>query len=285
MKQKETDSKKSDKKIRKRFSQTNFGFMIISCVAALAVVVLLVLGTLFWLDSYTRHGEEYDVPDIVGMYIDEAEMIVAQQGMHVQVIDSTYSRRVPLGSIVDQSPKAESKAKEGRAIYVIVNAKSVRTVPVPNLRDVSYRQAEANLQSLGFEVGEIEYEPSVYKDLVLDIKHDGEVVEPGTRVQEGELLTLVVGFGQGTEQVKIPDLIGKTKSDARITLLRNRLILGSIDYDVERTAENDSLFVVYEQSPRAEQDILEGSRVDIKMTTSLEKAATAATHHDEEEFF
>ena len=271
--------------MKQPFYKTTTGFVITSLAVAVLLAVAAVVATMFWLDSFTRHGEEVTVPDVSGMFTDEADIIASQCNMHIQVIDSTYSRTVALGSIVDQIPKAGSQAKEGRAIYVIVNAKAIRTIPLPDLRDVSYRQAEATLRSLGFDVDEIEYEPSVYKDLVLDIKQKDVVVEPGTRIQEGTKLTLVVGFGQGTEQVRIPDLTGKTKAEARVILLSERLILGSVTYDEEPTPETDSLYIVYEQIPHAETVILEGSRVDISMTTSREKAAMAATRNSEEDFF
>lgn len=268
------------------FLKTNTGFVVLTFCLAVVVGVALVAATLFWLDGYTRHGQELTVPDVKGMFVDEAEMIASQKGLNIQVVDSTYSRNFPLGSVVDQTPPADSHAKEGRAIYVIVNAKAVRTVPLPDMRDVSARQAQASLRSLGFVVAEeVEYEPSVYKDLVLDVKTDGVVVEPGTRIKEGQTLTLVVGFGQGTEQVRIPDLVGKNKTDARSFLLHSRLILGAVEYDTELTPENDSLFVVYEQSPLAGTEILEGSRVDIRMTKSLEKVAAAAVSNNDEEFF
>lgn len=268
------------------FLKTNTGFVVLTFCLAVVVGVALVAATLFWLDGYTRHGQELTVPDVKGMFVDEAEMIASQKGLNIQVVDSTYSRNFPLGSVVDQTPPADSHAKEGRAIYVIVNAKAVRTVPLPDMRDVSARQAQASLRSLGFVVDEeVEYEPSVYKDLVLDVKTDGVVVEPGTRIKEGQTLTLVVGFGQGTEQVRIPDLVGKNKTDARSFLLHSRLILGAVEYDTELTPENDSLFVVYEQSPLAGTEILEGSRVDIRMTKSLEKVAAAAVSNNDEEFF
>ncbi|MBQ9339256.1 MAG: PASTA domain-containing protein [Paludibacteraceae bacterium] len=267
------------------FWGSSVGFVILSVLAVLIVSAVCIAVTLFWLDNYTRHGEEVVVPDIEGTFIEEATVLVSQQGLHVEVIDSTYSRKVPLGTVVDQSPKSGSHAKHGRPVYVIVNARTVRTIPVPDLRDMSYRQAEATLRSIGFGVAEIEYEPSVYKDLVLDVKNGDLSVESGTRLPEGTVLTLVVGFGQGTEQVKIPDLIGKNKSDARASLLASRLILGSVEYDEERTAENDSLFFVFAQSPMAGEEILEGSRIDISMTTSVEKVTSSAMHQSEEEFF
>lgn len=267
------------------FAKTNLGFILINALIAFIVSAILIVSVLMWLSNYARHGEEIEVPDLMGLYIEEAMVLAQNQGMTVMVVDSTYSKKTPLGAIVDQNPQANSKAKRDRTIYVVMNAKQVRQIPVPDLRDLSYRQAETTLKSIGLTMDEIVYEPSVYKDLVLDMKHNGVSINPGTRLPEGTKVTLVVGFGAGTEQVRTPDLLGQSIASARSYLLEHRLILGSVEYDEEMTEENANSFVVYEQSTRAGVEILEGSRIDIKVTTSLEKAASAAAEEDEEDFF
>lgn len=269
----------------KTFWKSTTAFVLKNVIIAAILIVLLIVCAVKWLSSFTHHGEEVVVPTITGLYVEEAQILAGNEGLTIQVIDSTYSKKAPLGTIVEQNPRAESNAKRGRTVYVIVNAKTARQVPVPDLRDVSCRQAEATLKAIGLEVEGIEYEPSEYKDLVLDLKHNGEHIEPGTRINEGSLLTLVVGFGRGTENVEVPNLTGKNIADIRATLLSNRLILGSITYDTELTEENKNCFVAYSQSVSAGSLLLEGSRIDVQMTTDLQKAATASAQLSEEDFF
>jgi len=269
----------------KDFLKTKTAFVLMMLLAALVVFLIAFSLVFSWMGSYTRHGQEVQVPDLKGMYIEEAVIMAASEGLSVQVIDSTYSRTVPLGAIVDQNPPAGSSAKRDRSVYVIVNAKTIRQIPLPDLRDISYRQAEATLKTLGLEVADVVYEPSVYKNLVLDVRRGDVSIEPGTRVKEGEKLTLVIGFGQGTEMVRVPDLTGLNQEAVRSQLLAARLILGSVEYDEELTDDNRELFVVYNQSEVAGVEILEGSRIDVKMTTSLEKAATSVAETSEEDFF
>lgn len=269
----------------KTFWKSTTAFVLKNVIIAAILIVLLIVCAVKWLSSFTHHGEEVVVPTITGLYVEEAQILAGNEGLTIQVIDSTYSKKAPLGTIVEQNPRAESNAKRGRTVYVIVNAKTARQVPVPDLRDVSCRQAEATLKAIGLEVEGIEYEPSEYKDLVLDLKHNGEHIEPGTRINEGSLLTLVVGFGRGTENVEVPNLTGKSIADIRATLLSNRLILGSVTYDTELTEENKNCFVAYSQSVSAGSLLLEGSRIDVQMTTDLQKAATASAQLSEEDFF
>ena len=269
----------------KTFWKSTTAFVLKNVIIAAILIVLLIVCAVKWLSSFTHHGEEVVVPTITGLYVEEAQILAGNEGLTIQVIDSTYSKKAPLGTIVEQNPRAESNAKRGRTVYVIVNAKTVRQVPVPDLRDVSCRQAEATLKAIGLEVEGIEYEPSEYKDLVLDLKFNGEHIEPGKRINEGSLLALVVGFGRGTENVEVPNLTGKNIADIRATLLSNRLILGSITYDTELTEENKNCFVAYSQSVSAGSLLLEGSRIDVQMTTDLQKAATASAQLSEEDFF
>ena len=269
----------------KTFWKSTTAFVLKNVIIAAILIVLLIVCAVKWLSSFTHHGEEVVVPTITGLYVEEAQILAGNEGLTIQVIDSTYSKKAPLGTIVEQNPRAESNAKRGRTVYVIVNAKTARQVPVPDLRDVSCRQAEATLKAIGLEVEGIEYEPSEYKDLVLDLKFNGEHIEPGTRINEGSLLTLVVGFGRGTENVEVPNLTGKSIADIRATLLSNRLILGSVTYDTELTEENKNCFVAYSQSVSAGSLLLEGSRIDVQMTTDLQKAATASAQLSEEDFF
>ena len=158
-------------------------------------------------------------------------------------------------------------------------------VPLPDLTDMSYRQAQATLQQLGLVVDEIEYEPSEYKDLVLDIRRGGESLAAGTRLEEGSRVTLVVGYGKGTEQVAVPDLRGKSLTEARALLLSSYLTVGIVDYDEEVTDENREMFTVYRQSPAAGTSILQGSHVDVSLSTDLEKAVTEDNRDEEDVFF
>ena len=109
-----------------------------------------------------------------------------------------------------------SHAKHGRAVYVTINATTRRQVTMPDLQDMSYRQAETTLRGMGLQVDTIyEYEPSEYKDLVLDVKAGDESLTPGTRVAVGTLVRLVVGEGpsKSTEPVTGPKNVSVEHDD------------------------------------------------------------------------
>lgn len=262
--------------------KSNTLYVVYTLLAAVAAGLLLMMMVFLWLNRYTRHGVETSVPAICGMYVEEAQMTLAAQGLQMEIIDSTYSKKVPLGTIVEQNPPADAKVKQGRAIYVIMNARSHRQVPMPELHDVSYRQAEATLNALGLHVDNVRYEPSEYRDLVLDVRRGGESVEPGTRLPEGAGVTLIVGQGRGTAQARIPDLSGKSLAEGRSLLLSSRLIIGAINY--AEPQQEDEVSYIYDQKPRAGQWVMEGSHVDIYLSTDPTRKPDNKVS-EEEEFF
>jgi len=223
---------------------------------------------------------EVEVADVRGMVEAEAQPILEGQGLSMVVIDSTYSDKVPFGTIVDQDPKPASHAKHGRMVYVTINATTKRQVTMPNLQDMSYRQAETTLRGMGLVVDSVyDYEPSAYRDLVLDVKSKGVSVAPGTKVPVGTRVRLVVGFGRGTEQVEVPLVVGMTLQEARSTLLRYHLTVGAVAYD--EPAEEGMKQYVYRQTPAAGEKLLEGDMVALRLSQDIEKAATGGGHSNE----
>lgn len=271
--------------IKTFFNDTKIGFILKNLLIALAIGIVLLIVLLSYLKRYTEHGIEVEVPNVTGMYIEEANTLAAHEGLQIEVVDSTYSKKVPLGTIVEQTPVANSHCKHGRPIYVIINSKTVRQVPLPNLHDISYRQAEATLRTLNIGVGNCIYEPSEYRDLVLDVRKGGKSVQPGERLDEGSMVTLVIGRGRSNAKVEVPNIIGRSLTGARSTLLSKYLTLGMIAYDEDPTPETSSLYVVYKQEPAAGTVLYEGSRVDLYLTTDIEKAISAQNTNDEDDFF
>jgi beta-lactam-binding protein with PASTA domain len=238
-----------------------------------------------WLRSYTEHGIEVEVADVHGLLVAEAQPILAADGLKLIVVDSTYSDKVPFGTIVEQDPKPNSHAKHGRAVYVTINATTKRQITMPNLQDMSYRQAETTLKGLGLNVDTVyDYEPSAFRDLVLDVKADGVSVQPGEKIAVGTLVRLVVGFGRGTEEVVVPSVIGLTLRDARSLLLSNNLIVGAVYYD---TPEQEGVpQYIYKQTPHAGATLIEGETVTVRLSPDAEKATrTDNSYSDEDNWF
>ena len=89
----------------KRFWKESWTALVIrNVLLALLAVFIISYITLSFIDKYTRHGEAEVVPDLKGRYTEEADILLAAQGLRYEVIDSTYDRTQPFGVIVEQTP-------------------------------------------------------------------------------------------------------------------------------------------------------------------------------------
>ena len=265
---------------------SGFRFIMWNIILAVVVSFMILGGLIFWLERYTQHGEEVTVQDVRGMAIAEAIPLLASQDLKMEVIDSTFSDKVPFGTIVEQDPRPGSHAKRGRLVYVIINATTRRQIVMPDLQDMSYRQAEATLRSMGLKVDTAyDYRPSQYKDLVLDVKRNGESVPPGTQLAQGTRVRLVVGKGRGTERASVPNVIGLTLQEARSVILTRRLTVGAVQYDEPKTEGVPQY--VYRQTPGEGEVLFEGETVALYLSRDKSKAVrtTQSEQKEDDEWF
>ena len=167
----------------------------------LIVIIALFAGLIFWLEDYTRHGEQKLVPDVIGMTEENAATLIFGRELNYDIVDSVFRTGAMPGAVVDQDPKAGSFVKKERKIYLIVNAKSAQMTPLPEVIDLSLRQAQALLIGADFKIKEVVYKPSDYRDLVLEVQYNGKKVEAGEDIPAFSELVLHIGDG-GIKEVK-----------------------------------------------------------------------------------
>ena len=161
----------------------------------LVIFVALIFIVLFALNSYTKHNESVAVPSVKGLQVEDAIGILRSSNLNYEIVDSIYQAEGTPGSILEQIPKADSKVKKERSIYLIIKAKSQQLVEIPSLEDFSRRQAEAQLNALGFTRIVVEEVPSAYKGIVLSVSYKGKTLLPRQKVPKGAALKMTVGAG------------------------------------------------------------------------------------------
>ena len=161
---------------------------------AAGVFVVICVTALFVLDAYTRHGTEVLMPNFIGM--DSQELLNKEdvsKDYIIVVSDYLYDRKTPPGTVLKQDPHVGEMVKKGRKVYVTVASNTPPKVIMPQLQDVSLRQAEIMLKAIGLELGTVIFKPSPYENAVLEQLHKGRNINPGTQISTGETITLVVG--------------------------------------------------------------------------------------------
>lgn len=179
---------------------------IIHFLLMFTVLVLIIFGTLKWLDEYTHHNETVVVPDVKGLTMEDAVSFFENNGLRYNIIDSVFSKDVAPGTIVDVKPSAGAKVKEGRIVFITLNALSAQMEVIPEVEDMSFRQAYALLRARGFESIETEYVPGNFKDLVIAVELRGRVLKSGEKVPLTSPLILKVSNGE--EEVLPEDSLG-----------------------------------------------------------------------------
>lgn len=169
---------------------------VLNLLLAVVVVCGLIYGSLKWLDKYTRHNEAVVVPDVKGLKVEDAAEFFKNNNLRYNVIDSVFSKEVDPGAIVELVPAAGSKVKEGRIVFITVNALTSQMATIPEVEDLSFRQAYALLRARGFENVEIEYVPGDYKDLAVSVDLRGRTLGKGEHVPLTAPLVLKVSSGE-----------------------------------------------------------------------------------------
>ena len=266
------------------------GFILKRLLLAIVIFVALAWVTIALIDVYTHHGESETVPDLRGLYVEEADLLLNNHGLYSVVIDSVFVRDKKLGTIIEQIPAVNSTVKRNRPIYLIINSRQVRMIPVPDVNDVSFRQADAMLKSIGLNVSSVEYSPSEYKDLVIAIKYRGRNISSGMRVPEGSSLVLVVGSGLGGEELPVPGIKGMSLEAGTEEALNGSMVIGAVEYDVEPSGNEDK-YVIYRQRPAEGNSVPAGTRIDVwlskdkSMLNKVFEEDEAVDRQENEEFF
>lgn len=169
--------------------------IIKTLVQMVIVFFLLIAITLYGLKLYTRHGKAVLVPDVKAMALPDALRILDREGFRYDIIDSLFVDEAVPGTIVEQTPAGGSKVKEGRIVYLSINAYSPRMITCPKVADMSMRQALSTLESRGLTDIKVQEVPSEYPDLALGLQYRGETLEAGDKIPAGSTVTLLVGNG------------------------------------------------------------------------------------------
>ncbi|SHJ25876.1 PASTA domain, binds beta-lactams [Tangfeifania diversioriginum] len=239
--------------------------LLMAGILIIAILFLVMQG----LKMYTRHGQSNPVPNFSGLTQAEARQTANQYKLEVEIVDSLYVNDAASGAIVDQLPKAGSRVKENRTIFLTINSTQPEQVILPKLTDVSFRQAQVLIENTGLKTGQISYRPSEYNDLVLEVQKDSIELAVGEKLAKGTTIDLVVGRTQGNQVTNLPNLIGLTIPDARESLTDARLNTGVIIYDASVLSPQDSTEArVWRQqpNPKVTGTANLGSSVDLWVT-------------------
>jgi len=226
--------------------------------------VFILVFFYIYLPSTTNHKESITIPELVGMSFNDINEFVTQRNLRYEIVaDSGYSEALAPLTILTQNPKAGSKVKENRKIYLSLNATVPPKIRMPNLINTTRINAEDVLKGNGLKLGKIEYVESLELNAVLFQRIDGANILHNAFVPKGSKIDLVIGDGLGNQSFQTPDFKGKSLDEARFQISASKLVLDIINYVKNDTLPSDLRNRIYHQLPPAGRKTSSGGNIEI----------------------
>lgn len=228
-----------------------FWINLILAILFSLLIGFLLLQSLSW---FTKHGEYLKVPAVKGMNTDAAIKILESQGFDVIIQDSVYEENKPKNIVLKQLPEPDATVKVNRTVFLTINRITAPSVDMPKLEGLTLRFAIDILKRNHLSLGDTIYRPDFMKGSILEQQYNGLRVAPGTKLQWGSRITLIIGSGLEEQRILVPDLIGLTLTEAKSVLQIKGITLAGIS-TVNGGPVRDSLNAyVHRQNPETRDD-------------------------------
>lgn len=170
-------------------------------IRTMIIMILILLISVFLLGKFlglrTNHDQKIAVPDLAKLSLNEADVKLKEADLKFRVIDSaSFNPDYPPNSVIEQNPEAGDFVKEGRKIYLTLNAADYRKIPIPDLFGKTKRQVVTHLTSVGFRIGNSTYVPDIGRDVVRKLKFNGQELKKGDLIPKNSKIDLVLGDGK-----------------------------------------------------------------------------------------
>jgi len=227
---------------------------------AVVITIVIIWTTMQLLNLYTRHGTSIVVPNFKGISLEKIKDFASDNGLEYAIIDSIYDYSLPKGTVAMQDPLPGTKVKKYRKVYLTVVALRPEQVSMPNLIDLTLRQASSMLETYGLKIGALTYVPDIAHNAVLHQRFKGAEIKEGILIEKGSKIDLILGKGGDNETSRVPDLIGKKQGQAVLLLQQASLNLGN---EIFLDGNDTTTSRIYKQKPEANSSVQFGGVVDL----------------------
>jgi len=235
-------------------------YLSIAGLLAVGAGILVLLNEVV-MPAYTNYNEGVTVPDVTEIALTEAEDLLTSYGLRYEVTDRRSNSAFPENYVIDQTPTPAEIVKPNRKVYLTVNTEAHPTVTVPEVVNLSLRNARIQLQNYGLAVGTVSYESSRFKNSVLR-----QSVPAGDTVEKGTSIDLVVSDGLGDKMVEIPDIVGLSLTEAQQKLREAGLRIGDFRFEPTRDASPNT---VLDYEPKQNR-VVEGETIKLIISERFE---------------
>ncbi len=232
---------------------------------AVGVLVFMIAVFVFlwnyWLRDIFSVAERIELPNFVGQNYESIVNDSNYRDLYNFTVTYSIDPEVSEGVIISQDPEAGRSlmiVPEGIDVTLTVST-GVRQTTVPDVLNDPYSEATVTLQNAGFKV-ETQYAAS-------DTVTEGYVIStdpaPGEQLAQGSTIFVTISSGPVERTVSMPNLVGRTESEAKSLLNSNNLAYADTTY-IESDQEEGT---VIRQSIDAYEEVPEHTRIYLWVST------------------
>ena len=255
--------------------------VLVSAVTVAAVAVVIVLFKTILGSFAPAVVDQYQVPDLYDMTIEEAENDPRIEGVfEIQKAGSEFSTDVPEGHILRQDPKKEETRKGSQLVIQVWVSAGEETGEVPDLENKSEQDARILLEKLNKEYNlELTVEtPEELKQFSEEIT-EGYVIktEPaqGEILKKGDTVKLILSKGPDIKPVTVLPFVGMSIDSVLSQLESYKLTCDAADVEVVDSDKPGGTIVW--QSPASGETVPEWTTIKFRVSAGLASSALPIT--------
>ena len=255
--------------------------VLVSAVTVAAVAVVIVLFKTILGSFAPAVVDQYQVPDLYNMTIEEAENDPRIEGVfEIQKAGSEFSADVPEGHILRQDPKKEETRKGSQLVIQVWVSAGEETGEVPDLENKSEQDARILLEKLNKEYNlELTVEaPEELKQFSEEIT-EGYVIktEPaqGEILKKGDTVKLILSKGPDIKPVTVLPFVGMSIDSVLSQLESYKLTCDAADVEVVDSDKPGGTIVW--QSPASGETVPEWTTIKFRVSAGLASSALPIT--------
>ena len=251
--------------------------VLVSAVTVAAVAVVIVLFKTILGSFAPAVVDQYQVPDLYNMTIEEAEDDPRIEGVfEIQKAGSEFSTDVPEGHILRQDPKKGETRKGSQLVIQVWVSAGEETGEVPDLEKKSEQDARILLEKLNKEYNlELTVEaPEELKQFSEEIT-EGYVIktEPaqGEILKKGDTVKLILSKGPDIKPVTVLPFVGMSIDSVLSQLESYKLTCDAADVEVVDSDKPGGTIVW--QSPASGETVPEWTTIKFRVSAGLASSA------------
>ena len=193
----------------------------------------------------SKGPRQIEVPSLTGKFEVEATSLLENLGFEIGEVKYEFNDEFENGKVYDQSPKENTEVAEGKKINLFVS-KGKETINTPNIVGKTLEEAKELLNSVGLNIGDIDYENS-------KVYEKNHVIEQNPKakgeVQKNTVVNIVLSKGKvTTKNIEVDLNKFLTEDEENVSV--------NVVIDLLDSQDNTSI-KVYEKQHSTEEGVLQ----------------------------